>query len=421
MPKSSKHRRLTRRLVDSLRATGTDYILYDADVQGFGVRVLPSGRRNYIAQYRIPGAGRRLNARRITIGEHGTLMPEEARKRARELLSSVHNGKDPARERAELRQAPLVEDLALLFLETVERERKPKTAYEYRRMFGHKKNSDGTLKRNDDNLGDILPLIGKLRVQDVSRSDVARLKDSKEGRYAANRLVALVSSFFSWCEQHAFREPGTNPAKGLKRHREEGRRRYLSAKEAKQLHKALIKQLKAGANPFAIAAIRFLLFTGFREQEALSLPWSAVNSKTGAVQLPDAKTAERERVLNAAALEVLSKLERVSGNPYVFPGARAGDHLHEIKRVWHAVRAEAKLEDFRLHDLRHTFASAAISSGVSLAIVGELLGHRSAQTTKGYAHLFDDARRGASEKTSSALVAMLAGRKTPVTKLRVVN
>jgi integrase len=424
MPRTSNHKRLTRRLVDSLRATGRDYILYDADVQGFGVRVLPSGRRIYFAQYRIPGGGRRLNSRRITIGEHGTFMPEDARKRARELLASVHQGKDPARERVELRQSPLVEDLALPYLEMVERERKSKTAYEYRRMFGHKKEKDGSLKPNDENLGDILPTIGKLRVKDVNRADVARLKDSKEGRYAANRLVALVSSFFSWCEEQGYREPGTNPAKGLKRHREEGRRRYcryLSPKEAKRLGKALIKQEKAGANPFAVAAIQFLLFTGFREQEGLSLPWSAVNVKTGAVVLPDAKTSERDRVLNPHALGVLSKLQRVNGNPFFFPGARPGDHLHEIKRVWNAVRKEAKLEDFRLHDLRHSYASAAISEGVSLAVVGELLGHRSAQTTKRYAHLFDDARRGASEKASSALAAMLAGRKTKVRRLRIAS
>src|SRR5688500_6151341 len=150
MPRITKHRRLTRRFLDSLKPTGVDYILYDADIQGFGVRVLPSGRRLYIVQYRIPGGGRRLNARRITIGEHGTLMPEDARKRARELLALVHQGKDPARERAKLRQAPLVEELALPFLETIERERKPQTAYEYRRLLGHQKNRDGKHQRNAD-------------------------------------------------------------------------------------------------------------------------------------------------------------------------------------------------------------------------------------------------------------------------------
>lgn len=418
MGASQTARRITKRVADSLRATGRDYIVFDSALPGFGIRVKPSGLRTYVVQYRVPGAGRRSSPRRITLGNCATLTPDEARGLARKTLGSVHHGKDPARERAERREAPLVSDIAPLFLAAMDREKKPSTAYQYRQMFGYTKEETGAIVPRTDDGGDILPAIGKLRVRDVARYDVAKLRDRKEARYAANRVVALVSAFFSWCEERGYREQGTNPCRGIKRHHEEPRRRYLSPDEARALGRALRDEEKSGANLFAIAAIRFLLLTGFREQEALSLPWSAIQLSTARVTLPDAKTSERERTLNAPTLTLLDELPRVAGNPYVFPGFRVGDRLHEVKPVWERVRLAAGLQDFRLHDLRHSFASAAISSGATLAVVGELLGHRYAQTTKRYAHLYDDARRAASDQASTALLSLLNDVETPVTPLR---
>lgn len=328
-------------------------------------------------QYRPRAEGRRSVTRRLTLGEHGNpLTLDQARKLARRYAASIEHGKDPAREESAHRKAPLVSEVARSFLLSVQRDRKATTAYEYSRMFGFRLDDRG-LVENEDSRGDILPLIGKLRVKDVTRAHVARLKESKQGRYAANRLLALVSSFFSWCEEHGYRDVGTNPARGLKRHREEARRRYLSPPEARRLGDALRSAEQEGANVYAVAAIRFLLFTGFREKEALSLKWESIDLSTGTVHLEDAKTSERERALNAPALALLAELPRIEGSPYVFPGLRKRDHLHEIKRVWDPIRATAGLSDFRLHDLRHSFASAAISSGATLAVVGELLGHRS--------------------------------------------
>jgi integrase len=404
--RGGKKRRITNRMVRSLRTTGKDYIVFDTDLQGFGIRVLPSGRRIYVAQYRVPGAGRRSYPRRMSLGEAGTLSPDDARTLARKALGSVHHGKDPARDRASLKDAPLVCDIAPRFLDEMGRDLKQSTSYEYRRMFGYVRTKDGELKPSE-RPGLILPAIGRLRVRDVARADIARIREPNGGRYAANRRLALVSAFFSWCEQRGYRDSGTNPARGVKRHREEVRRRYLSPPEGKALGQALRLAEKEGASLYSTAAIRFLLFTGFREREALSLPWSAVDAVAGIVRLPEAKTAERERTLTVPALALLASLPRVQGNPYVFPGARVGDHLHEIGRVWNKVRRAANLENFRLHDLRHSFASTAISTGTTLAVVAELLGHRSIQTTKRYAHLFDDVRRAAAEKTTEVLAEWL--------------
>lgn len=393
--------KLTKRIVARLTPDAGSVVM-DSELRGFGVRVLPSGKRLYIAQYRVSGSRSSLNARRVTLGSVEHLDLETARSLARDILGRVARGEDPAQERAEWRDAPTVSDLAPQYLASVKRDRKRTTHYEYDRQMRV----------------DVLPVLGKLRIRDVERQHVATLKRHAGGRYAANRALALTSAFFGWCEEHGYRDAGTNPCRGVKRHREEARRRYLSPDEASRLGAAMRNALDAGASPYAIAAIKLLLFSGMREREVLSLPWSAVDLDRGIVNLLDAKTSERERTLTAPAIALLAELPRLEGNPYVFPGAKRGAHLQDIARTWKRIRRDAQLADFHLHDLRHSFASAAVSSGASLAVIGELLGHRSAQTTKRYAHLHDQARRSAAEKASGAIAAWMDGAVTPVTPLR---
>jgi len=393
--------KLTKRLLERFEPTESGYVVMDSELRGFGVRVLPSGKRLYITQYRVAGSRSALNARRVTLGNYDHLTLDVARSMAKDVLGRVAQGEDPAQDRAEWRQAPTVADLAPQYLATVRRDRKPNTHYEYERQMRR----------------DILPVLGRLRAREIERQHVAALKRNAGGRYAANRLLAIASAFFGWCEEHGYRDAGTNPCRGIKRHREESRRRYLSPEEASRLGAAMRSALDGGANPYAIAAIKLLLFSGMREGEALSLPWNAVDLEHGVVNLPDAKTAERERTLTAPALAILAELPRQSNNPFVFPGAKRGSHLQDITRTWKRIRNAAQLSDFRLHDLRHSFASAALSSGASLAIIGELLGHRSAQTTKRYAHLHSDVRRAAAEKTSSAIASWLDGSRTRVLPL----
>ena len=140
------------------------------------------------------------------------------------------------------------------------------------------------------------------------------------------------------------------------------------------------------ANTFATNAIRFLMLTGWRKQEALNLKWNEVDFERGFATLPSTKTGKSYRSIGASALLLLSKLNRVSGNPYVFPGAVKGESLKEMRRTWYAARHAAELDDVRLHDLRHTFASVSVALGHSLFLTGALLGHSNRSTTGKYAH-----------------------------------
>lgn len=319
-------RKLTKRFLQRLETAPNGYVVMDSETHGFGVRVLPSGKRIYIAQYRVAGSRSSLNARRVTLGgvEHVDL--ETARAMAKDILGRVARGEDPARERAEWRDAPTVGDLAPQYLASVKRDRKRTTHYEYDRQMRK----------------DVLPLLGKLRVRDVERQNVAAIKRHVSGRYAANRALALISAFFGWCEEHGYRDAGANPCRGVKRHREEARRRYLSPEEASRLGTAMRSALEAGASPYAVAAIKLLLFSGMREREALSLRWSSVDLDRGVVILTDAKTSERERTLTAPAIALLADLPPPrEGNPYVFPGAKRGAHLQDIARTWNRIRRTA--------------------------------------------------------------------------------
>jgi len=161
------------------------------------------------------------------------------------------------------------------------------------------------------------------------------------------------------------------------------------------------------ANPVAVAALRFLIFTGWRESEALTLKWSDVNLTTGNAMLGDTKTGKSARSITAPALEVLASQPHVTGSPYVFPGRDPMRPLREIQRLWYAARWNAKLEGVRLHDLRHSVASFAGGRGYSLFVIGKLLGHKTARSTERYAHLADDARKIAADDVGETIHAAM--------------
>ncbi|MGK2962981.1 MAG: tyrosine-type recombinase/integrase [Gemmatimonadaceae bacterium] len=272
--------------------------------------------------------------------------------------------------------------------------------------------------------------------------------------YNANRVLAVLGSFFAYAERQGVRPKHTNPAHEVEPYREESRERFLTPAEVGRLGESLnraetkglpapdvLRKQKRGmsssrrsrltgrkrgpykrrpepvevrpANPFAVAAIRFLLLTGWREQEALKLRWTDLNLERGTATLPDTKTGRSQRVIGAPARLLLSDLPRLKGSPFVFPGASPERPLATLTRVWLAARHAAKLDDVRLHDLRHSFASVSASSGGSLLLIGKLLGHRDTSTTAKYAHLLDDPMREAADTASNTLSDWLAG-KPPV-------
>jgi integrase len=385
--------KLTKRLVDAAECRAAEYFIWDDEIPGLGVRVLPSGRRVYVVQYRV---GRR--SRRISLGPSTVLACEQARKRAISIIAAARNGIDPANERDAARQAMTVNELAERFdTEHISVRLKASTAKEYRR----------NLRRF------ILPALGRLTVTDIIRADVAKFHhDLRHIPYQANRCLEVVSKMFSLAELWGLRPDGTNPRKHIKKYPEEKRERFLSAAELRRIGEVLGEMEDEGIElPSAILAARLLILTGCRLNEIMTLKWAYVDIADRVLRLPDSKTGAKVVHLGQPAIDLLQAAERVEGNPWVITGALPGKHLSDLQPFWRRVRARAGLKDVRIHDLlRHTFASMAVASGQGLPMIGKLLGHTQVQTTARYAHLAADPVRIAADLVSDRLQAGLAGR-----------
>jgi integrase len=375
--------KLSKRTIDAaIPNPDKDLWIWDDDLPGFGLRVKPSGRKSYLIQYRSAG-----RTRRYTIGAHGKFTPTEARKIARGLLVDVAKGMDPSAERQAGRQTVTVKDLAKRYMEHHARPKKKPASI-----------------RRDERLLErfIVPALGSIKITHVTRADVTRLhqKVGIKTPVQANRVLALLSKIISLSIKWGLRSDAAgNPCKHVERFGERKVERYLSPDELSRLGKALANAEKEGDElPSAIIAIRLLIFTGCRREEILSLQWQDVDLTLGCLRLPDSKTGARMVPLSRPALAVLDKAVRIDGNPFVCPGMKAGGHLVGLPRIWGRIRKAAGLEDVRLHDLRHSFASVGASSGMGLPLIGALLGHTQAQTTQRYSHLAQDPLAAASEE-----------------------
>ena len=372
--------KITKRAVDGIASDGADRFYWDRELPGFGLRVRASGRKYFVAQFRAIG-----KLRRMTLGPVTAMTPEEARKRAMALLAEAKAGSDPAAERDADRKAATVKALGRRFLdEYVPDHCKASTAYEYRRsveLF-------------------VDPRIGNRKVTEIQRSDIAELHHGmRKTPYQANRTLGVLSKMFNMAEVWGLRPDGSNPCLHVKRFKEEKRERFLTTEELARLGKALDEEESFA--PSAVTAFRLLLYTGARLSEIQTLKWEHIRGNR--IHLPDSKTGAKTIPLNGPALEVLAGTKRIEGNPYVITGTAEGAHLTDLQKPWRRVRKAAELEDVRIHDLRHTFASEAVMGGESLPMVGRILGHTQAQTTARYAHLADDPLQRASERIALSL------------------
>jgi len=389
--------KLTKRAVEGLETKAADYFIWDTQIAGFGVRVMRSGAKTYQAQYRQGG-----RTRRIALGRHGSITVDEARRLAREVMGQVARGDNPAEEIAQQRRAPSMAALCERFFEDHVRQRcKPTTQGEYRRAI------DLFIK----------PAIGSFRIADVARKDIAELHHKYRGKpYQANRTLGVLSKMFNLAEVWGLRADGSNPCRHVPKYPEVKRERYLSAEEMLRLGSVLAAAERMGTEtPHVVAAFRLLILTGCRLGEIQTLRWDYVTPQ--GLRLPESKTGARRIPLPTAAREVLDALPR-SDTPYVIAGALKGGHVTDLQKPWRRIRAQACLEDVRIHDLRHTYASNAVSNGLSIQMVGKLLGHTQIQTTMRYAHLADDPVNRAAEENAARLSAAMSSQAIP---LRVVN
>lgn len=408
--------RLTKRTVDAARAGNRDTFIWDTETKGFGLKVTPAGNRVYILQKRVEG-----RVRRYTIGTHGApWTPDLARTEAVRLLGLIAAGSDPANAKDAAKRDITVGQLCSLYVDE---------------GCGRKKQSTidvegGLIRRHT------MPLLGARRLQALDRADVERFMAEvakgktatdeksgirgrsivKGGPGTANRTVALLASMLSFAVDRGFRQD--NPARGVKPYRPQPRERFLSASELAALGEVLADAEARRENPFAIAAIRLLMFTGCRKHEILSLQWEWIDFERSVLRLPDSKTGAKSVPLGAPALDLLRNVPRVEGNRYVFPSVVGDGHLVGLQKIWVGLRERAGMSDVRLHDLRHSFASVAVAGGDSLYLVGKVLGHTQARTTERYAHLADDPLRAVADRTANAIAAALKGSSAEVVDLK---
>ena len=379
--------KITKRTVDALKPHERERVVWDDDLKGFGVRVHPSGRKVYIVKTRYRG-----RIIKMTVGPHGAVSPTYARVRAAEIITDARAGKNPSGRRS---GAPTMRDLGKRFLEEyVPDHCKASTAEEYRR----------SVKLFID------PRIGKLRVPDVQRSDIAALHhDMRKTPYQANRTLGVLSKMMNLAELWELRPDGSNPCRHVKRFKEEKRERFLSDEEYQRLGAALREiEAEGSETAAAIAAVRLLMFTGCRLSEIQKLRWEHVDLDAGELRLPDTKTGAKLVHLGDPAIAVLRALNRAEDNPWVIAGRKPGSHLTDLQHPWRRIRARAGLDDVRVHDLRHSFASGGLLVGEGLPMIGKLLGHTQVQTTARYAHLANDPVKSAANRIASR-IAEVAG------------
>lgn len=377
--------RLTKRAVENAAPKS---FVWDSEVPGFGVRVLPSGTRSFVFQFRT----RAGEQGKITVGSFPTLTVEEARKLARDLRSEVEKGGHPSRTRKEARQAPTIRDLANYYCDEygVQRGLKPRTIGDARRVL--------------DSYA--LPQIGMRKVQDITVADVrkvvSRARDGS-GRYEANRLRAVLSRMFTLAIQQNMR--ADNPCRGVEKFPEDQRWQYLGDEEVG----ALLAACDHYPDQNAANAVRLLLFTGARLQEVVKASWPQFDLERGVWEKPShhTKTKLRHRVrLAVEAVEMLRQMrEQDPTGDFLFPGRTQGRPRSDLNRPWTAICKAAGLNGYRRHDLRRTTASFMLSEGADLATVGKTLGHTQASTTARYAQLFEEVQQDGVNRAAARMTS----------------
>jgi integrase len=411
--------RLTKRVVDAQTADKERFV-WDAELPGFGLRVWPSGRKSFIAQYRVHG-GRGGQQRRYTLGTYPTITVEEARAQARTVLASARFGDDAAKKRHTAREAETVADLIELW---------GREAAHINRRTGAVR----TLSSVEGEMGRIrahvLPLLGSTRLTDLERAHVERLRDQiargttrreektklrgrariRGGVGTATRTVRMLSSIFAFAVDRGLLKE--NPARGVRLTSPRAMNRFLSAEELTRLGQALADAEKEGAHVYGITIIRLLALTGARRGEISGARWAEVDLNRAMLRLEKSKTGAKIIHLPAAALAVLNEHPRTD-SPYVFPASNGSTPFSGVGKVWSDVRRRANLCDVRLHDLRHTFASFGAAANFGLPVIGALLGHRQPATTARYAHLDNNPVQTAGDRIAGTISAALEGRATP--------
>ncbi|MBO6689394.1 MAG: site-specific integrase [Henriciella sp.] len=365
--------KLTKRVIDSLKAKDKDYRIFDTEIPGFHVRVKPSGAKSFALKYR--SAGRQRN---FTIGRYGALTPDQARHKTRVLMTQIHDGGDPSEQRLQSSRELTLGEFWELYLERHAIPHKAeRSVREDRSLWKNYVSSPWRLRR----------------LSSIRRDDIQKLHSRLADRpYAANRMLCLMSKMYNLAIEWGITD--RNPATSIKKFREIPRERYLTDDERSNLDSALAQETDTAA----VIAIWLCILTGARKSEVLQARWSQfdLNGDRPIWTIPASNTKQAKsnrKPLSKRAVALLSNWRQVcpeSPSGWLVPGKKEDKHRSDLNGPWRRVRQAAGLPDLRLHDLRHDFASSAVADGWSLEIIGRYLGHSSIQTTQRYAHLQDD-------------------------------
>jgi integrase len=387
--------KLTQEFIDDL-TTDRDRTLFDTVQVGFGIRVLPTGVKTFVAKATVAGL-----RRKVTIGDAATMTLAAARREARQAIEAIRRGADPAKDKIERRRALEYGSITIAELserwmnEVVKPKRKPRTIDDYERILATH----------------ILPALGRVAVKEVSWEQVNKFHGSLSRiPRRANYVTSTLRAMLNFSERIGIRPPHSNPCKGVEFFRERARERFLSEVEIGAAAEAIDTAEREGVlGPHAAAGLRLALLTGARSGEITAIKWSHIDWDRKLIRLPDSKTNEPRTIhLNDAAVEVLKTLPRVQ--PFVIAGAVQGEPYRNLSRAWGTAREYAGLQDVRLHDLRHSYASLAAGRGVSLQMIGKLLGHRVPATTARYAHLARDHVSAINDELGAAITAAIEAR-----------
>lgn len=408
--------KLTKRVVEAAEPQGRDYVVWDDELPGFGLRVFVSGKRSYLIQYRSAG-----RSRRYTIGFHGVWTPELARKEAKIQLGRVAQGDNPAEERHLDHKAVTVKELCELYLKDLAaglvlgKGGRPKKATTI-------VTDTGRIHRH------IIPLIGTRRVKDLVKADVSGvLKDIMAGKTrvsvktkklrgkanvrggvgTATRTIGLLGGILTYAVEAGIIEH--NPAHGIRKPKDNVRSRRLNEAEYRTLGAMLRVANQDEKYAITVDIIRQIALTGCRRSEIIGLMWAEVDTDASCLRLADSKEGASVRPIGLPVVEFMETRRRQKIGSYVFPGYGDDNAFGSFPNHWEQLFRKSPLSDVTPHVLRHSFASIANDLGFTEVTIAALVGHAKGSVTSKYIHTLDTALIMAADTISGYIQGLLDG------------